>query len=360
MIPTPMVRISLFLCVFYCLTSTVIAQNIQHPVFPELSGQTLLDELVANYKTKRVLNYGQARDTLFAIIDNVNDSLECVYTGFTIYLDPTDDPTRAAYKRKINTEHTYPQNKGAKKGNAKSDMHHLYAVRVNVNSTRGNLPFKQLEEQRTKRWYINERTIDLLPQNNKGDYSKWDGSFFEPRDVHKGNLARAIFYFYTMYKEQADQADPEFFSLMTPDLCKWHELDPVDFTEWNRNQAIADYQKGKLNPFILDPSLPARTYCSSGKGLVGPPAPKDEFPKPYFIELHKKEGSCDIQYFLQNPYQIEVGLYNEQGRLLNDHLVLGKQDIGFYVLDFDVPEEAAYIYVILQNEKGNILEQFRL
>ena len=77
------------------LVSALQGQN--NIIFPGLSGQQLLDSLVANYKTNAVLSYTQARDTLFANIETRNDSMSCVYTGYTIYMDPTQDPTVWAY-----------------------------------------------------------------------------------------------------------------------------------------------------------------------------------------------------------------------------------------------------------------------
>ena len=47
---------------------------------------------------------------------------------------------------------------------------------------------------------------------------------------------------------------------MLETLCEWHNMDPVDSLEWERNLIIASYQDGKANPFILDCSL-IRMYC---------------------------------------------------------------------------------------------------
>ena len=78
---------------------------------------------------------------------------------------------------------------------------------------------------------------------------------------HKGDVARAYFYFYTMYQSQADNEAPNFFELQRETMCNWHFQDPVDEKEWNRNIKIAPYQDDKKNPFILDCRL-ARLYCS--------------------------------------------------------------------------------------------------
>lgn len=352
-------NLRMLIVLFLPMATTLSGQPFDHDVFPEWSGPALLEQLRKEYRPQNVLNYGQARDTLFFNIDSFNDTLECVYTGYKAFLPPSKDPTKAAYKQKINTEHTYPQNKGARKGNAKSDMHHLYAVRVNVNSTRGNLPFKAISNDQAKRWYIGEETLLDPPASNSGAYSKWDGNFFEPRDVHKGNLARSIFYFYTIYQQQALEEDETFFSLMLPDLCKWHELDPVDAREWERNQKIAFYQDNKLNPFILDEDLPSRTYCKTNRNkLVGPPR-QDVFPKPYFFEINQDSKNLNVQYFLQNAYTMNLGIYSANGLKLKA-LVNKQQKPGYYSVSTPATDDAGFVYIILQNEKSTVFEKIDL
>jgi hypothetical protein len=241
------------------------AQFDHQSVYPELEGDPLLTVLVEDFKPATVLTYGQARDTLFAKIDARNDSLIGVYSGHKLYLDPNEDPTTYVYldgiDDGINTEHTYPRSKGAENGNARSDLHHLYPTRIRVNSDRGNLPFGEIPDQETTKWYYLNGTQSSIPGANIDLFSEGTADFFEPREGHKGNVARSIFYFYTMYRDQADAADPDFFELQKETLCNWHYLDPVDSVEWFRNLAIANYQDGKPNPFILDCTLAGRTYC---------------------------------------------------------------------------------------------------
>ena len=245
------------LCIL--LKTSALAQY--EPVFSGLSGQALLDNLVSAYKPPLLLPQAQARDTLFGRIYNFHDSLTCVYTGFKIYLDPTQDPTQAAFAKGINTEHTFPQSLGAM-NQAEGDMHHLYPTREDVNGDRGNLPFAEIPDSQTEKWYYNGQESSSIPTSNIDRYSEWKAGFFEPREDHKGNVARAMFYFYTMYKAQADAANPTFFESQRQTLCAWHLLDPVDEPEWNRTWRIAQYQSGRPNPFVLDCTLPERCYCA--------------------------------------------------------------------------------------------------
>ena len=87
-----------------------------------LSGQPLLDYVVTNYKTSTTLGYTDARDIMYGTIDiQEGNQLSCVYTGYTITLDTTADPSTNAYEQGINCEHTYPQSMGASEEPQKSD-----------------------------------------------------------------------------------------------------------------------------------------------------------------------------------------------------------------------------------------------
>ena len=134
----------LVLCPYFC-----IAQH--QDVFPDLSGGDLLDAVQVAFTPEDVLTYSTARDTLFKSVYAVDDSLECVYSGWKRYLDPSLDPTQAVFTNNgddldINTEHCYPQSKGAEVGNGRADMHHLFPTRATVNSNRANDPFMDIVE----------------------------------------------------------------------------------------------------------------------------------------------------------------------------------------------------------------------
>lgn len=257
------------LCCFlvFC-TLTISAQFDHEGVFVNLEGETLREALVENYKTTTVLSYSEARDTFFKNIDAVDNVLECVYSGYKITLNPNEDPTTDAFIKGINTEHTYPRSKGALENtNAYSDMHHLFPTREGVNSDRGSFPMLDIPDNQTDKWYFEDNVTNFVPsQNNIDDYSELlSGDSFEPREKHKGDVARAYFYFYTMYQNLADQEAPNFFEIQRETMCQWHFQDPVDEKEWTRNEKIATYQDDKKNPFILDCRL-ARLYCTEIMG----------------------------------------------------------------------------------------------
>lgn len=242
-------------------------------IFPGLSGAPLLDSLVAHYKPGVVLPYNIARDTLFAKVYKQGDSLRCMYTDHALYLAPDQDPTQYVYQNGMNngmnTEHAYPQSKGAGDGNARSDMHHLYPTRIAVNSARGDNPYADIPDAQTSLWYYRNQQFSTMPTQNKDWYTETRNNLFEPRESVKGDAARAVFYFFTMYKAEALAADPNFFELMRPTLCQWNGQDPPSAIEIERTNKIAPYQENKPNPFVLDCSLAYRCYCS---GFQAPPA----------------------------------------------------------------------------------------
>ena len=256
----PLILILVVLC--YSQTQTEIG--------PGLSGQDLWDFVYTNYKTTSTLGYTNARDTLYSIIDLHNDSLlTCVYTGFTIALDPSLDPSTDAYQMGINCEHTWPQSMGADSEPQKSDMHHLFPCKDNVNSSRGNDPYAEIPDQDTEKWFRLDYYQTTIPTEFIDEYAEKENDApqsFEPREDHKGDAARAMFYFYAIYN---DVANINFWNVQKDVLLLWHYNDPVDLWEYNRSNQIATYQDDIPNPFVLDSTLSRRIWFSSADtGIV--------------------------------------------------------------------------------------------
>lgn len=259
-----MFRLFFLFNVVYCLQA--FGQYAHSPVLPELQGTALLETLQAEYSPDQILDFSDAKDTMFAKIYKEGDSITCVYSGWTIYMDPNGDPSQVIYQNGtnegFNTEHCYPQSLGSKVGGARADIHHLFPTRVPVNGARSNDPFMEIPDQQVDKWFYQNQTLENKPSSQIDLYSEDRNQGFEPREDFKGNVARAMFYFYTIYKEQADAIDDTYFEQQKEILCQWHHQDPVDSLEWIRNWRIAAYQ-GKPNPFILDCSLAGRGYCDT-------------------------------------------------------------------------------------------------
>lgn len=241
-----------------------VSLNAQDQVLPGLEGEELLQALAEQYYPDNLMSLSQVKDTLYSKVDvTANDSVRCIYTDFTLFLPIGTDPSQALYQNGsgINLEHSWPQSKGAGKGqDGQRDMHHLFPTRARVNTVRSNHPFGEIEDVETDKWYLRDSELTSIPSTNQSLYSEWVNGRFEPQESSKGNVARAMMYFYTMYTQDANSADPGFFASQLEDFCEWHYADPVDQIEMQRNERIAEYQ-GNLNPFILDCTLAGRAYC---------------------------------------------------------------------------------------------------
>ncbi len=249
-----------FVLVLLLISHTVFAQEIIEPC---KFGQPLIDALQMNYTPDSPLGYGPARDILYSQIDNDGNDLSGVYTDFTVTLDPGADPSVSAFQNGagLNAEHVYPQSLGASSEPMKSDLHNIFPCKINVNETRGSCPFGEVDDDDTDKWFYLDIQANDIPSSEIDNYSEKDQEdcVFEPRESVKGDIARAVFYFYGIYQDIADGINSSFFSQQKDILYQWHINDPVDEKEMTRNELIADRQ-GNINPFITDSTLVRRAY----------------------------------------------------------------------------------------------------
>lgn len=153
-------------------------------------------------------------------------------------ISPNSMPNHA----EINIEHTWPQsrfNKRKSRSYQKADLHHLFPTDSRSNSTRGNVYFGEFADS--------EGINMTCACAKRGHFSSTGAIGFEPPVEHKGNVARALFYFSMRYEIRLPDHE-EFF------LRQWHILDPVDQEEINRNDIVEEIQ-GNRNPFVDDPTL---------------------------------------------------------------------------------------------------------
>ncbi len=242
----------------------------QGPVVEGETGNSLIDQLQQTYGDPSTLGYDVARDTMFAVVYGAqDDSLRGVYTDFAKYIPADADPTVAACNNEpgtctdpndINTEHAWPQSLGAGEEPARSNMHILFPARADVNTARSNNPYGDIPDPETDEWFVRDRSqTQPPPEADRPRWSETISAQFEPRHDVKGDVARAIFYFRTVYPNRANQS---FYETQRETLLDWHQKDPVDAAEMRRNIRQASYQDNKLNPFVVDPSLVDRAYGS--------------------------------------------------------------------------------------------------
>ncbi|MBN1207751.1 MAG: endonuclease [Myxococcaceae bacterium] len=199
--------------------------------FQGLRDQALLKAIQQSSSGKHVVSYNEARKEIFTNLDVKDGKVKCVYTGREI------NGGKIPSSSDMNTEHTWPQSKGAT-GAAKSDLHHLFPTDSRANSTRGSFPFGKVEKVQ---WSQNGAKFGLDAQGRK---------VFEPPDEHKGNVARAMFYFSAEYGKAIPDAEESV-------LREWNKLDAVDAAELERNRRISEIQ-GNVNQFVEHSNLADR------------------------------------------------------------------------------------------------------
>ncbi len=148
-----------------------------------------------------------------------------------------------------NREHVWPKSKlgngyltsNSTRGIA-ADAHNLRAADTRVNS------------HKTNNYFLNEEVF-YSSSWGENDFGNYNGRFY-PGDKHRGDVARIIMYMSVRWLNEA----PIERTIDLDILLKWHELDPVDDFERNRNNVIHNYQNNR-NPFIDHPELAYRIWA---------------------------------------------------------------------------------------------------
>ncbi|MEZ4850514.1 MAG: endonuclease [Bacteroidia bacterium] len=232
---------------------------------PGTTGEALKAWLRTNYYDglHTTLGYSTARMYMYNYIDNKNNTITDVYGG---YVQPWTYGGTGTNPAPINAEHTVPQSFFGSSEPMQSDIHHLFPCYGNWNSTRSNYPFADINDNSTAKWMYLDQSQTTIPSSNIDAYSEYASSQFEPREEQKGNTARAIFYFYTMYPTQAGNMS-SVGDINT--LFQWHLQDPPDADEIQRNQDIETYQ-GNKNPYVEHPEWVADAWNLSASAPNAP------------------------------------------------------------------------------------------
>ena len=213
-----------------------------------LWGEDLKDALTAIIDGHNSLGYNTARDYMYGSIDNVDGWVTCVYTGRTAFFSTREGATANGF----NCEHTWPQSFFGELEPMKSDLFHLYPTDDFANNKRANNDFGVVV---TPTWMNGG---SKLGTDSEGQ------TVFEPRDVHKGNVARTHFYFIIRYDGNYNGYQDA--AKMEAHLRNWHVSDPVDSAEQARNEAIYALQNNR-NPFIDHPALVDRISSFFGTAV---------------------------------------------------------------------------------------------
>jgi len=210
--------------------------------------------------------YGPLRG-IYEDPDNAANVL-LVYSGTSIGKNVSYYPGGPSPDASWSREHAWPGSFGLDPGNVDpgstdgdagpdyTDLFNLRPCLQTVNNSRSN------------RYYDETSGTVTVPPLAPG--CSYTTNVWEPRDVEKGDLARAMFYMATRYDgtgantmdlEIANTANAsigQFANLST--LLRWNDEDPVSPEERRRNQkTYTDYQHNR-NPFIDHPEYIAQIW----------------------------------------------------------------------------------------------------
>ncbi len=283
--------------------------------------KTALTNLVINHTS---LGYNLARDKMFMEFDNqrvngqgaIQNTIECVYIGRLAvgYIDRTD----AQNNYNFNTEHTWPQSNFGSNEPMKSDLYHLYPTDNPANAVRANYPFGKVVSNIT--WQVGG---SKLGNNSSGQI------VFEPRDVHKGDVSRSMFYFITRYPVNYGS----FFTQTQEAVFReWNKFDTVGVVESNRNTAIANLQ-GKRNPFIDHPEFVDRIYSFATNNV-----------RPTFAELNVLPLKVDFDStIIGNSSSNQIYIANSGSAQLNiDSITISDSRFTLNINNLSVEPYSSY------------------
>ncbi len=228
------------------------------------------------------LGYNGARTQMFGYTDELDGAIHCIYTGFE------QDSEFTTYLNPINTEHIVPQSYFGGISPMKSDLFNIRPSHGSANSSRGNSPYSEIANENAQWYGINAggtyTTQNNIPANPE-NWSKRSGEQWEPREDVKGDIARKVFYFFTMYPSQAGSIE----ALGMPEMFfQWHTDDPVSTFESTRNNRIQEVQ-GNANPYITHPEYVETAWFWSGETIAGC---TDPIACNYEPEANFDDGSC--------------------------------------------------------------------
>lgn len=242
-----------------------------------LSGQSLKVELFNKIKGHTTTTYSNLNNTMRQTDRDWNLSPEPNDQDpymVLIYATYNFNKSSSSHKYSMrNTswdkEHIWAKFHGGFSDNppAGSDMHHLRASDKNNNNSRGNLDFGTVTSGAS---FVKD--YDGGNAGKRGSYNG-QGTVYEPLDIYKGDVARAMFYMATRYYAGNNDGNAQLnlvnyitgstsqgiFGVLSV-LLSWHLADPVDEFEFRRNGLVQGYQNNR-NPYIDFPSLANKVFA---------------------------------------------------------------------------------------------------
>lgn len=301
----------------------------------------------SNYAPTLINNFA-ARDTTGGqkVVTGVYSGYKHIYTG-------------AFFWDVLSREHSWPHSWmptfPSQDGMEYSDMHNLFPTHQdNANAVRSNRPLGNVES--------NASTFLSATYGDDANGNR----VYEPRDEHKGDAARAIFYMATKWNGTGgswELPNPIDFIVQygqDQDVLKqWHWQDPPSKWEIARNDFI-ESEQGNRNPFIDSVNwvcyidFETMTYIGEQTApcTVTPSGIKEQLAGNFSVVPNPSNGLITLNLNLQETQDLTIEIMDVAGRQISTQS--GSFNTGVSKQKFDLSHLDAGVYhMVLKGEKGS-------
>lgn len=275
-----------------------------------------------------------------------------VYSGYQ-YLY-----TGAFFYDVMSREHSWPHSWmpafPSEDGMEYSDMHNLFPVHQdNANAVRSNRPLGEVVSGAST--YLDATVGDDAAGNR----------VYEPRDQHKGDAARAIFYMAVKWNGTAgtwELPNPIDFIVQygqDQDVLKqWHWQDPPDAWEIARNDFI-ESEQGNRNPFVDSVNwvcyidFETLTYIGEQASpcTVTPDGIEEQLVGDFSITPNPTNGIATLNLNLKDPQDLTIDVIDITGRTVSTRTRNFNVGVSREMFDLSNLDTGIY-HVVLQGENG--------
>lgn len=244
-----------------------------------------------------------------------------------------------------NREHLWAQSWTNDNSTHKTDLHHVYPTDGYVNNRRGNYAFGEVGNAS----WTSQNGGKLGPNTVSG----FSGTVFEPIDDYKGDIARALMYVSVRYYQEdnswstSDMTNKSVIKnwAMTM-LLRWHEEDPVDEKEINRNNKVYNIQ-GNRNPFVDYPEFAPMIWDPNWDNI------EDQYVTTLLVNVWPNPATSTVNIKGENLNA--VYMYNAMGQLV---LLMDVQNIDNQtVIDVTGFNSGIYFMNIISENGGSVLKK---
>jgi hypothetical protein len=245
---------------------------------------------------------------------------------------------------------TFPDEEGLEY----SDLHNLFPVHQdNANAVRSNRPLGEV----------------VSVESTFGDAQYGDNAasqrVYEPRDEHKGDAARAIFYMAVKWNGTGgtwELPNPIDFIVQygqDQDVLKqWHWQDPPDAWEIARNDFI-ESEQGNRNPFVDSVNwvcyidFETLTYIGeqSTPCTVTPDGIEEQLTGDFSISPNPTDGVAALTLNLKDAQELTINVLDVTGRMVSTRTKNFSVGMSREMLDLSNLDAGIY-HVVLQGENG--------